>query len=134
VAVAEDAAGGANRIRVHVAGLRNDHGNLRCSLYAAAEDFPNNDDLMAITVPAPIADAAGTCEFTGVKPGTYAVVVFHDENADGIFNRNWLGMPKEGFGFSNDAPARWRPPKFDAASFPFNGGTIEIVVHIRYRM
>ena len=129
---ANDTAGSENRLRVHVVGLRNNNGDVRCSLYSSAEDFPTNDDMLATTVTAPIVDQSATCEFSMLVAGTYAVVVFHDENADGKFNRNWLGLPQEGYGFSNDAPARWHPPKFDAASFPFTGGTAEIIVHIRY--
>jgi uncharacterized protein (DUF2141 family) len=129
---ADGPVGSENRLRVRVVGLRNDNGDVRCSLYSSAQDFPTNDDLRATTVTAPIADQSATCEFSTITAGTYAIVVFHDENADGKFNRNWLGMPKEGYGFSNDAPARWHPPKFGAASFPFTDGTLEILVHIRY--
>lgn len=121
-----------NRLRVHVLGLRNDHGDIRCSLFSSAEDFPNNGDLMAKTTTAPIADRTATCEFTGIAPGIYAVVLFHDENGDGKFNRNWIGLPEEGYGFSNDAPAHFHPPRFDDASFSFAGGILEIRVKIRY--
>jgi uncharacterized protein (DUF2141 family) len=131
---ADGTTGTENRLRVHVVGLRNDNGNVRCTLFSSAEDFPANDDMLATTVTAPIAEQSATCEFPAVAPGTYAVVVFHDENGDGKFNRNWLGLPKEGYGFSDDAPARWHSPKFDAASFPFTGGTADIFVHIRYWM
>jgi uncharacterized protein (DUF2141 family) len=121
-----------NRLRVHVLGLRNDHGDVRCSLFSSAEDFPNNGDLMAKTTTALIADRTATCEFTRVAPGVYAVVLFHDENGDGTFNRNWIGLPEEGYGFSNDAPAHFHPPRFDEASFSFAGGTLEIPINIRY--
>ena len=121
-----------NQLRVHVLGLRNDHGDVRCSLFSSAEDFPNNGDLMAKTTTAPIVDRTATCEFTGITPGVYAVVLFHDENGDGKFNRNWIGLPEEGYGFSNDAPTHFHPPRFNDASFSFAGGTLEIPVHIRY--
>jgi uncharacterized protein (DUF2141 family) len=121
-----------NRLLVRVLGLRNDHGDVRCSLFSSAEDFPNNGDLMAKTVTAPIVGRTATCEFAGTAPGVYAVVLFHDENGDGKFNRNWIGLPEEGYGFSNDAPARFHPPRFDDASFSFAGGTLEIPVKIRY--
>lgn len=121
-----------NLIRVRVTGLRDDNGKVRCSLFSPANDFPNDHDKTAITIPVPIAGETSTCEFANIAPGTYAVVVFHDENSDGKFNRNWLGLPKEGYGFSNDAPARWRAPEFDEASFPFGGGTVDILIHIRY--
>ena len=128
-----DAAGVAdNRLLVRVVGLRNDKGDVRCTLFSSREDFPTNNDQMATTVVAPITDRIALCGFSTIAPGTYAVVLFHDENADGKFNRDWLGLPKEGYGFSNDAPTRWHAPSFDAASFHVSGGISEILVHIRY--
>jgi uncharacterized protein (DUF2141 family) len=126
------AVGSEDRLRVRVVGLRNDNGDVCCSLFSSAEDFPANGDLLAQTVTAPITDRTAVCEFSAIAPGTYAVVLFHDENSNGKFDRNWLGLPKEGYGFSNDAPTRWHAPRFDAASFPFTGGISEILVHIRY--
>ena len=49
-----------------------------------------------------------------LKPGYYAIAQYHDENSDHNFNRT-LFMPKEGFGFSNDAPTSIGLPSFDAA-------------------
>jgi uncharacterized protein (DUF2141 family) len=112
--------------------LRNDHGRVCCTLFPRSSKFPSGHDPAERIVWTPIADRVATCDFHGIAPGVYAAVVFHDENSDGIFNRNWLGMPKEGYGFSNDAPARWRPPKFDEASFPYAGGDATIRIDIRY--
>jgi uncharacterized protein (DUF2141 family) len=121
-----------NLLSVQVVGLRNDHGQVCCTLFPPSSLFPAGHDPAQRTAWAPITDRMATCEFHGLAPGVYAVVVFHDENSDGIFNRNWLGMPKEGYGFSNDAPARWRAPKFDEASFPYAGGEATIRISIRY--
>lgn len=121
-----------NALLVRVAGLRSNQGEVRCTLFSSAEDFPTNDDQMAITVTAPIIGQIAICRFSAIAPGTYAVVLFHDENSDGKFNRDWLGLPTEGYGFSNDAPSHWHTPSFDAASFPFAGGITEILVHVRY--
>jgi uncharacterized protein (DUF2141 family) len=129
---AEGTAGSENRLRVLVVGLRNDNGDVRCSLFSSAEDFPMNRDLLAKTVTAPIVNQNAICEFSPIAPGLHAVVLFHDENSDGKFNRDPLGMPEEGYGFSNDAPAHWHAPSFNAASFQYRGGISEILVHIRY--
>jgi uncharacterized protein (DUF2141 family) len=120
-----------NLLRVHVIGLRNDHGNVRCSLFTSTEGFPGDGE-RAITVIAPIVDRIATCEFARIPPGAYAVVLFHDENADGKFNRNWIGLPQEGYGFSNDARAYLHPPSFTDASFSFAGGTLDTRVDIHY--
>jgi uncharacterized protein (DUF2141 family) len=129
---ADGGAAVGNRLLVRVVGLRNDHGDVRCTLFSSDEDFPINSHQMATTVIAPIAGHIAICGFSAIAPGTYAVVLFHDENSDGKFNRDWLGLPKEGYGFSNDAPTHWHAPTFDAARFPFTGGIEEILVHVRY--
>jgi uncharacterized protein (DUF2141 family) len=126
------AAESDNRLDVRVVGMRNDKGNLNCSLFKPNQDFPTNNQHLARIATAPIANGTGTCEYSGLAPGNYAVVVFHDEDSDGKFKRSALGLPQEGYGFSKDAPARFRAPKFDEASFPFAGGTSEILLHIRY--
>jgi len=54
---------------------------------------------------------------SGVPPGIYAVQAFHDENGNGHLDTNFLGIPKEAMGFSNDAPMHFGPPDFAVASF-----------------
>lgn len=62
--------------------------------------------------------AAGTQSvvFTDLKPGTYAVIVFHDENDNGKLDKNFLGIPTEAYGFSNAAAGSWRAPDFNDAA------------------
>ncbi|MBK7111134.1 MAG: DUF2141 domain-containing protein [Flavobacteriales bacterium] len=57
------------------------------------------------------------CSFGDVKPGIYAVKVFHDINADNELNTSWIGWPQEPYGFSNDAPVNTGPPSFRLAAF-----------------
>ncbi len=57
-----------------------------------------------------------TVSFEGLKPGTYAVMIMHDENSNGKLDSNMLGIPKEGYGFSNN-PRVMRKPTFDEAKF-----------------
>ena len=52
-----------------------------------------------------------------IAPGTYAVKVFHDVNNNGQLDLNWLGVPNEPYGFSNDARGSFGPPPFQEASF-----------------
>jgi uncharacterized protein (DUF2141 family) len=47
----------------------------------------------------------------------YAVMVFHDENSNGKLDKNILGIPKEGYGASNNLARKMRPPTFDEARF-----------------
>jgi len=61
--------------------------------------------------------------FQGLPAGKYAVAAFHDENGNGKLDRNSLGVPTEGYGFSNDAQGTAAPPNFNQAAFDFDGKT-----------
>lgn len=72
-----------NIIHVEVVGMRNDKGQISCSLYSSAEDFPKKAEKAVAHSVAPISEREAVCEFTGTAPGTYAVSVLHDENSNG---------------------------------------------------
>src|SRR3981189_3639196 len=101
-----------NPLDIEVIGLRNDAGQVGCSLFNDAQAFPRDDSKVLQHVWAPIHTGKAICEFTGLAPGQYAAVVFHDENSDHEFNQNAFGMPMEGYGFSNDAASLFAPPDF----------------------
>ena len=77
------------------------------------------------------ADATGKLElvFTDLTPGKYAVRLMHDENDNGKLDSNVVGMPTEGYGFSNN-PMVMRPATFEEASFEVleAGATITIAL------
>lgn len=67
-----------------------------------------------------------------VPPGTYGVLAHHDRNDDGQVNRNLLGMPTEGIGFSRDAPMRFGPPHFEDAALQVGSGAVMADVTLRF--
>ena len=67
-----------------------------------------------------------------VAPGTYAIAVYHDANGDRDFNRNAVGLPVEGFAFSNNPPTRFGLPAFEAARFDVGEGGRQLQVQMRY--
>lgn len=69
--------------------------------------------------------------FTDLKPGTYAVKVFHDINSDRKLNTNWVGWPQEPFGFGNDAPIKMGPPSYEAAAVQVKAGVQTTRVNLR---
>lgn len=68
----------------------------------------------------------------GVPPGTYAVQVFHDVDDSGEINRNLLGIPTEGVGFSRDAPIRFAPPRFADAQIAVSGALVAIDITLKF--
>ncbi|MFZ5971098.1 MAG: DUF2141 domain-containing protein [Bacteroidota bacterium] len=70
--------------------------------------------------------------FENIPAGTYAISIIHDENENGELDSNFFGIPKEGFGFSNDAMGSFGPPDFAKASFSLNAAELQVAVSMRY--
>ena len=119
-------------IHVDVVGLHNNNGQVFCALYASAEGFPKDSRKATRRNTSSISDKIASCEFLGIEPGTYALSVFHDENSNGKLDTNFMGIPREGVGASNDARGHMGPPKFDAAQFQFSGGRFNLKITINY--
>lgn len=131
-ATASPAVNAENALDIEVVGLRNDSGQVGCSLFNDPVAYPRDGTKVLSHVWAQIRSGKAVCEFVGLKPGPYAAVVYHDENGDREFNMNAFGMPREGYGFSNDAAALFGPPTFDAASFNYAGKKLYLILNIRY--
>ena len=107
------------RLVVTIKEIRDATGNLRVSLYGDAESFRKEDRaLKAVSIPAAKGEARVT--FDGLAPGRYALMAYHDENADGKLDLR-LGMfPTEGYALSNN-PRVMGPPKFADSAFEVAG-------------
>ena len=66
-------------------------------------------------------------------PGTYALAVYHDADADRVFDRTALGLPDEGFGFSNNPPTFLGLPNFDRVRIRVPKTNLSTTVRLRYR-
>jgi uncharacterized protein (DUF2141 family) len=62
-----------------------------------------------------------------LPPGTYAIGIFHDVNLNNKMDNNFLGIPAEQFGFSNNARALFGPPDFDDAAFLLKGSALQSI-------
>lgn len=120
-----------HRLAVKVKGLRNDRGNVAVALFDSAKAFPDQARAVTGKVVAPSKGEALVI-FEGLSPGLYAVAVLHDENANGKMDFNLIGIPTEGYGFSNDASAPFGPPSFEAAAFRLRVDAGEIAITAKY--
>ncbi|WP_426172187.1 DUF2141 domain-containing protein [Pseudoduganella sp. R-34] len=78
------------------------------------------------------AIAGNVLRFPGVAPGSYAVMVYHDENANGKLDKSANGMPLEGWGFSRNARGHYGPPAFDDARIDITSGANDIALDMVY--
>ena len=120
-------------ISVEIPNIENSTGNIACGIFESPEGFPDNflASARAIII-RKIQQTDAQCEFSALSPGTYAIAVIHDEDMNGELDTNWLGVPKEGYGFSNTTTDEFGAPAFSAASFQYDGQHIDLTIRLNY--
>ncbi len=117
-AKAQDAPS-SDGIILEIGGLSSYGGTIYCRLFDQAEGFPGDGDKAIAEVRASLKDSVAECRFADVAAGTYAISVWHDIDDNGTLDTNFLGIPKEPVGASNNATGRFGPPKFEKAAFSY---------------
>ncbi len=125
-------AGPRGVVAVRVTGFRTAEGSLRVKLVRDAEGFPGSDAHVVARARVPIRGPDARVAFPDVPFGSYAVVVLHDEDDDAALDRNLLGIPTEGLGFSSGARVRFGPPSFEDARFTLDEPALELEIEVRY--
>ena len=106
-------------ITVEIIGVKNEDGQIFIGLFNNKDGFPDkNREYKGAFVKAKRETLHHT--FTEIPNGDYAIAIFHDSNTNGILDKNFLGIPKEGYGFSENATAFMSVPAFKKAKFTLN--------------
>lgn len=106
-------------IVVQVDALVTGKGSVFCDLYDNERGFPNKPAQALMRVKVQPERETATCVFPDVKAGRYAVAIWHDVNGDQKLDTNWVGVPSEPVGASNNAKGKLGPPTFQEAAFDY---------------
>lgn len=102
-------------IEVKIKNLKSPEGQVMVSLFDSQENYLNKPTMYYATA---VTDSlTASVVFRDLIPGEYAVVVFHDKNKNGQLDTNFLKIPKEKYGFSNNASGFIGPAPFEAVKF-----------------
>src|SRR5687767_2987428 len=119
-----------NNLEIKIANIKSDKGDILIGLYSDGHNFPRK------TTDGKIVKASKdgvVVSFHDLKPGPYAISVLHDENSNKDMDQSKIGIPKEGFGFSNNAKGSFGPPSFDKAKFKLEPGKLNTLISIDLR-
>jgi uncharacterized protein (DUF2141 family) len=117
---------------VHIDGFRNQKGDAGLSIFNSPDGWPENNDKAFLHGPHPFSGTQTTLT-QQVPPGRYALAALHDENSNHKLDRNFFGIPKEGFGFSNNPKVLLSAPSFDTAAMQVTCPTTETTIHLIYK-
>lgn len=117
-------------LEVTVEGFDALKGNVWIGLFTHADNFPKKADEGKVVE---VTDKSVRVVFENLKAGDYAVSIFHDANRNGEMDKNMFGIPKEGFGFGNDAMGKFGPPSFEKAKVVVGEkGVVKMVIKVKY--
>lgn len=117
-----------HRIEVIVSGVKDTTGLIMVALFNRGEEFLKKPTIGRMVK---AEDGQAVAVFDGQPAGEYAASIIHDANRNRKLDTNILGLPREGFGFSNDAMGTFGPPSFDKAKFSV-AKSISIRIRVKY--
>jgi uncharacterized protein (DUF2141 family) len=122
----------AVRLQVTVEGVRSSQGLIAVTLYAddSRRFLARRGSLYVGRVPARAGTTRVCIHLPG--PGTYAFAVYHDADGNRSFNRSGIGLPAEGYGFSNNAPAIFGLPSFRRVRIAVPRTDMGTTIRLRY--
>ena len=116
-------------LEIHVDNIKSKKGSIRFGLFTSEADYLKNP------VEKRIIKSTGkdvTVVFENLQPGDYALSVIHDENDNGELDSNAFGIPKEGFGFGNNALGSFGPPSFEKAKIKIADQDVKQDIKLKY--
>ncbi len=111
-------------LELEVVNVQAGKGFLRVALHDSALSYQEADQIPFRSISVPADREIMTLRFEGVPPGRYAFMIYQDVNDNDKIDSNFIGYPKEPFGFSNNPPIRFGPPGFKKASFEVTGNQL----------
>lgn len=123
----------AAEITVEIGNIKNSSGVIQITLFNQPSGFPANYKKGIIYKTLPNSGKTQTITFDSLAAGTYAVAVIHDENRNKALDAGLFGIPKEGYGVSNNIHPKTRAPRFKECSFTLTAESSKTIpVRIKY--
>lgn len=119
-------------LTVKVIGLRNSKGNVGFTLFNQAKGFPTDSKLSHREGLVELTGTSAEIKIDNLAHGTYGVGLIHDENKNNKMDRNFFGIPLEGFGISNNPKVVISTPSYNDAKFHFNQHNHTITIRMKY--
>ncbi|MFN2313313.1 MAG: DUF2141 domain-containing protein [Bacteroidales bacterium] len=123
----------SQNVEVTVTGIRSEKGQIAIGIFHDEESFRREEAYLEIQFPKKdIRDGVMTVSFS-LEPGIYGLSLLDDENSNSKMEYNFLGIPKEGFGFSGYYHTGITRPKFEDFRFTVvQGQEVKITVRMKY--
>lgn len=124
----------AAELTIEIDKVANNNGHLVAVVFAEehCELFPVKHDKADRRITVPAGQGRQSITIDNLSDGRYAIVVFHDINDNGVLDHGSLGLPKEGFGFSNHPTLLFGAPSFKASAITVSSEHDRTDIEMKY--
>jgi len=119
-------------MEINITGLRSSKGKISINLFNKPDGFPDDPMKSFGWKTVKIVPDTVVIVFEDLPYGNYAVSVLHDENSNGKMEKNFLGIPREGFAFSNNYAPRIKSPSFSDAMITLKNSKMKTSLTMLY--
>jgi uncharacterized protein (DUF2141 family) len=116
-------------LRLTVSNIQNNKGSLSVAIYGKDGTFGELDGVIHEVQMAPKVGSVDT--IISIPTGEYAIIVLHDENRNEKMDTGFMGMPKEGYGCSNNSMSFIGIPKLEKSLFLLTGDSASVSIELR---
>ena len=126
-------ASGTATLRATITAVKVDGGEVYCAFFNAEAGFPGASPIIGGNRTVAPNSVSVVCELAQIPAGTYALIVFQDEDGNGQLDSNAFGAPTEGYGASNNKlPATSAPTFKDSSVAVADGATVDITINLKH--
>jgi uncharacterized protein (DUF2141 family) len=112
-----------------ISGILAVKGQIKIAMFNTPETWLGDHPAYHATVD--VDSLAVTWKISDIPYGDYGIAVFHDENKNGKIDKNFLGIPQEPYGFSNNMRIALGPPSWDKSKFVVKGALTELSIEVK---
>ncbi len=120
-------------LEITFTGIRNDIGLIAIGINSSPDGWPRNPQMELNWKKTSVVDGVFTAKIESMNYGTYAISVLDDQNSN-LEMDMVLGIPKEGYGFSNNPSVGISTPKFNVCAFILDKPFVKISIDLRYTL
>ena len=114
---------------IKITELHSERGQVKIAVFNSSETWLGDYPTYSSTID--VVSQSVSWKLTDVHYGDYGIAVFHDENRNGKMDKNFLGIPQEPYGFSNNMRVTFGPPSWDKSKFVVKGPAVEVFIEVK---
>lgn len=130
VGVSPAVSDSSGNLIINISGFPSSDGFAMVALHNSEESYKGGEASAVAKTKSMVVDQKVQIVFTNLSYGSYGVSLYHDENGSGQMEKNAMGIPKEAYGFSNNAKGFFGKPKYKDVVFQLNAAEMQIAINL----